>query len=174
MSVSNKAERDGVPQPALHGSGSGFGLGIVVDGEAPVSSPRRKRAVDLTPTEVRAAKSPFRRAPGVLPSLATTDRIVIDDVLEQYSPPKPGDEDWGQDVSQSFDISRDSQAAPAIIDAYVRMPYESKSVTFDTSVYEAPAQEYLATPVPMREAPPVPAAVQALSLIHISEPTRRS
>ncbi|WFD40984.1 Bud site selection protein bud4 [Malassezia japonica] len=161
MSVSNKAERDGVPQPALHGSGSGFGLGIVVDGEAPASSPRRKRAVDLTPTDVRAAKSPFRRAPGVLPSLATSDRIVIDDVLEQYSPPKPGDEDWGQDVSQSFDISRDSQAAPAIIDAYVRMPYESKSVTFDTNVYEAPAQEHLATPVPTREAPPVPAAVQA-------------
>ena len=50
-----------------------------------------------------------RRAPRsgqtVLPSLPTMDRIVVNDVLEQYSPPKPG-ESW--DDSEESDRQQDN------------------------------------------------------------------
>ncbi|WFD03948.1 Bud site selection protein bud4 [Malassezia obtusa] len=114
----------------------------------------------------------------MLPSLATTDRLVIDDVLQQYSPPQPGEESF------DFDVSRDSEVAPAIVDAYVSIPRDAKSVSFDPNfrMREAPIPEVseeleapqasvtdrlvaheatsmLDAPVPVREAPPVPAKV---------------
>ncbi|KAI3624132.1 BUD4 [Malassezia furfur] len=175
-------------------STSGTGLGIVVeDAPAPPSS-WYTGAGDAPVSELRSVKPPFRR-PGMLPSLATRDRLVIDDVLEQYSPPKPGDESWSAaDASIDFDVSRDSQVAPAIIDAYVRMPRAGGSASFlqeipprEAPIPEAPeepeswrsqrgvptAQAAYDTPIPSREAPPIPTAVSGAvhDVTHATEPT---
>lgn len=71
----------------------GLGLGINVEGSpsgappAPgLESPFRGGA------GAPAAPGPEAAPPTGLPSLATMDRIVIDDVLEQYSPPKDSEE----------------------------------------------------------------------------------
>ncbi|WFC95842.1 Bud site selection protein bud4 [Malassezia brasiliensis] len=161
-------------------SNSGLGLGIVVE-DVPEPSPARYAgAGDVPASELRSVKPPFRR-PGMLPSLATRDRLVIDDVLEQYSPPKPGDESWSAaDASIDFDVSRDSQVAPAIIDAYVRMPRAGGSASFlqdiprrEAAIPETPEEPQARgdqrrgamapaaydTPIPSREAPPIPTAV---------------
>ncbi|KAI3617760.1 hypothetical protein CBS9595_003669 [Malassezia furfur] len=175
-------------------SNSGLGLGIVVEDVPAPSSTRYAGAGDVPASELRSVKPPFR-CPGVLPSLATRDRLVIDDVLEQYSPPKPGDESWSAaDASIDFDVSRDSQVAPAIIDAYVRMPRAGGSASFlqDVPAREAPIPEApeetqawrsqrggatapaaYDTPIPSREAPPIPTAVSGAvhSMTQATAPT---
>ncbi|WFD44245.1 Bud site selection protein bud4 [Malassezia psittaci] len=162
----------------------GLGLGIVLEPNAWQTSPQRvPKENTYHPASDSQKESSFKKN-AQIPSLATTDRIVIDDVLKHYSPPKPGDESFtGTDVSMDFDVSRDSQVAPAIIDAYAHMPRSSRSNLYEIqgyaphiSIAEVPEEveesDYYATkprnstqsayeidmktPTPMREAPPIP------------------
>ncbi|WFD00252.1 Bud site selection protein bud4 [Malassezia yamatoensis] len=163
----------------------GLGLGIVLEPNAWQASPQRAPKGNASHvTSDSQNESPLKKN-ARFPSLATSDRIVIDDVLKHYSPPKPGDASFtGTDVSMDFDVSRDSQVAPAIIDAYVHMPRSSRSNLYEiqgyaphTSIAEVPEEveesdDYNAkkrrnpaqsaydigmkTPTPMRAAPPIP------------------
>lgn len=77
-------------RPALDESfSSGLGLGISVSHEKP------QRASQRPASEVQHGRTPFQRTGPTasrihrvhgMPSLATVDRIAINDVLEQYKP----------------------------------------------------------------------------------------
>ncbi|WFD04827.1 Bud site selection protein bud4 [Malassezia vespertilionis] len=132
MSARSTVKRKVFTYPMREANSAALGLGIDVLG------------ADDTQAERLSEPAPK------LPSSATRDRVIIDDVLEQYSPPKDGDKvDWsydhtdGIDASRTYDISRDSQVLPAIVNAYARLPTaSSKNVKFDDhlTVQEAPAR----------------------------------
>lgn len=82
-------------QPSLDESFSfGLGLGIVVNKDGPKASGTdlgARRVMDRPVSEILAGGNPFQRTEpaqraSYMPSSATVDRLVINDVLEQYRP----------------------------------------------------------------------------------------
>lgn len=103
-------------QPSLDESFSfGLGLGIVVnkDGQKVSGSDLgARRVIDRPASEILAGSNPFQRTEpmpqraSAMPSSATVDRLVINDVLEQY---KPGDNSM---VDTSFPAPATTMSPP--------------------------------------------------------------